>query len=103
VAVVGAGPIGLSSIVAARLFSPATVVAIDLVESRLDLAKQFGADVTVNNGRGDARDRILELTDGLGADVAIEAVGRPDTFELCTTLVPVGRVASVGVHGKPAT
>ena len=104
VAVVGAGPIGLSAIVAARLFSPATIVAIDLVEGRLDLAKQFGADVTIDNGREDARDRILDLTDGFGADVAIEAVGLPGTFELCTRLIrPVGRVANVGVHGKPAT
>jgi alcohol dehydrogenase len=104
VAVVGAGPIGLSAIVAARLFSPATIVAIDLVEGRLDLAKQFGADVTINNGREDARDRILDLTDGFGADVAIEAVGLPGTFELCTRLIrPVGRVANVGVHGTSAT
>jgi alcohol dehydrogenase len=104
VAVVGAGPIGLSAIVAARLFSPATIVAIDLVDSRLDLAKQFGADVTVNSGREDAQDHILELSEGLGADVAIEAVGIPATFELCTRLVrPVGRVANVGVHGTPAS
>jgi alcohol dehydrogenase len=104
VAVVGAGPIGLAAIVAARLFSPATIVAIDLVDGRLDLAKQFGADVTVNSGREDAREHILELSEGLGADVAIEAVGIPATFELCTRLVrPVGRVANVGVHGTPAS
>ena len=48
--------------------------------------------------------RVMELTEGLGADVAIEAVGVPDTFELCTRLVrPGGHVANVGVHGKPAT
>lgn len=47
---------------------------------------------------------VLELTDGLGADVAIEAVGAPATFELCTELVrPGGHVANIGVHGKPAT
>ena len=53
VAVVGAGPIGLSAIIGARLFSPSHIVAIDLADSRLDAAKQFGADVTVNNGRED--------------------------------------------------
>jgi len=104
VAVVGAGPIGLAAITAARLFSPATIVAIDLADSRLEAAKQFGADVTVNNGRDDALAAIRSLTDGLGADVAIEAVGVPDTFELCTRLVrPGGCVANIGVHGKPAT
>ena len=104
VAVVGAGPIGLSAMMGARLFSPAHVVAIDLADSRLEAAKQFGADVTVNNGREDALAAVHHLTGGLGADVAIEAVGVPATFELATTLIrPGGHVANVGVHGVPAT
>ena len=104
VAVVGAGPIGLAAMLGAKLFSPGHVVAIDLAASRLDAAKQFGADIVVNNREDDPVARVLELTDGLGADVAIEAVGVPDTFELCTRLVrPGGHVANVGVHGKPAT
>jgi alcohol dehydrogenase len=103
VAVVGAGPIGLSAILSARMFSPGHVVAIDLADTRLEAAKAFGADLTVNNGREDCVAFVKELTDGLGADVAIEAVGMPDTFELCTSLVrPGGRVANIGVHGKPA-
>ncbi len=104
VAIVGAGPIGLSAIMGARLFSPSHIVAIDLADSRLDAAKRFGADVVVNNSRQDALAAVLELTGGLGADVAIEAVGTPATFELATTLVrPCGHVANIGVHGKPAT
>lgn len=104
VAVVGAGPIGLAAILGARLYSPAHVVAIDLADSRLDAAKRFGADVVVNNSTEDPMVRILELTEGLGADVAIEAVGVPDTFELAARLVrPGGYVANVGVHGKPVT
>jgi alcohol dehydrogenase len=104
VAVVGAGPIGLAAIVAAKLFSPGHVVAIDLADARLDAAKLFGADVTVNNGNEDAVAAVRALTDGLGADVAIEAVGVPQTFELCTELVrPGGHVANIGVHGLPAT
>lgn len=104
VAVVGAGPIGLSAIMGARLFSPAHVVAIDLADSRLEAAKQFGADVTVNNGREDPATVINGLTDGLGADVAVEAVGVPATFELAAQLIrPGGRVANIGVHGEPAT
>jgi alcohol dehydrogenase len=104
VAVVGAGPIGLSAILGARMFSPGHVVAIDLADARLEAAKSFGADLTVNNGRTDAVDFVREVTEGLGADVAIEAVGVPATFELCTELVrPGGRVANIGVHGHPAT
>jgi alcohol dehydrogenase len=104
VAVVGAGPVGLAAIMGSRLFSPAHVVAIDLADSRLEAAKQFGADVTVNNGREDPATVLASLTDGLGADVTIEAVGVPATFELAAALVrPGGHVANIGVHGQPAT
>jgi alcohol dehydrogenase len=104
VAVVGAGPIGLSAITGARLFSPSLIIAIDMAASRLDAAKQFGADVVINNTEQDPIAAIHELTGGLGADVAIEAVGVPATFELAADLVrPVGRIANIGVHGKPVT
>ncbi len=104
VAIVGAGPIGLSAITGARLFSPSHVVAIDLADIRLEAAKRFGADITVNNGRQDPLEVIRELTDGLGADVAIEAVGVPATFELAARLIrPGGHIANIGVHGEPAT
>jgi alcohol dehydrogenase len=104
VAVVGAGPIGLSAIMGSRLFSPSHVVAIDKADTRLEAAKLFGADITVNNGRENALAAVQAMTDGLGADVAIEAVGVPATFELAATLIrPGGRVANIGVHGEPAT
>jgi alcohol dehydrogenase len=104
VAVVGAGPVGLSAIMGAKLFSPSHVVAIDLADARLDAAKQFGADITVNPAREDAVEVLRSLTGGLGADVAVEAVGVAATFEQCAALVrPGGRVANVGVHGGPAT
>ncbi len=104
VAVVGAGPIGLAAIMGARLFSPSAIVAIDLEDSRLDAAKQFGADVTVNNEREDAGKVIAELTGGLGADVSIEAVGLPATFEQAVRLArPGGHIANIGVHGQAAT
>jgi alcohol dehydrogenase len=104
VAIVGAGPIGLASIMGSRLYSPSHVVAIDMADARLEAAKQFGADVVVNNGREDALEAVRSLTGGLGADVAMEAVGVPATFELATELVrPGGRVANLGVHGVPAT
>jgi len=101
VAIVGAGPIGLAAIMTAKLHTPSRIVAIDLADARLEKALEFGADLTINNGNEDAVAKVMELTGGLGADVAIEAVGVPDTFELCTELIrPGGRVANVGVHGK---
>jgi alcohol dehydrogenase len=104
VAIVGAGPIGLAAILTASLYTPGRTVSIDLTDSRLESAKRFGADTTINNGRENAVAQIMELTDGLGADVALEAVGVPDTFELATELIrPGGRVANIGVHGRPAT
>lgn len=103
VAIVGAGPIGLAAILTARLYTPGRIVAIDLTDSRLASAERFGADTTINNSREDAVAKIMELTDGLGADVAFEAVGVPDTFELAAELIrPGGRVANIGVHGKAA-
>ncbi len=104
VAVVGSGPIGLSAIMGARLYSPSHVVAIDLADARLEAAKRFGADVTVNNSGQDPVDVVHLLTDGLGADVTIEAVGVPATFELAVKLSrPGGRIANIGVHGEPVT
>jgi alcohol dehydrogenase len=104
VVVVGAGPIGLATVMTAKLYTPARIVVLDLADARLEKALEFGADIVINNGREDAVALVTELTDGLGADVAIEAVGVPATFELCAALVrPGGRVANVGVHGHPAT
>lgn len=104
VAVVGAGPIGLAAVMTAQLYTPGVLIVIDPAASRLDLAKSLGADVVINPETDDAVERVLEITDGRGADAAIEAVGIPETFELCTRLVRAGgRVANVGVHGRPAT
>jgi alcohol dehydrogenase len=104
VAIVGSGPIGLSAITGARLFSASHIVAIDVADARLEAAKQFGADVAVNNYREDPEAVIGSLTHGLGADVTIEAVGVPATFELAVKLArPGGRIANIGVHGEPAT
>ena len=91
IAIVGAGPIGLATILTAKLYTPGRIIAIDLADSRLEKAREFGADETINSGKEDARCAVLELTGGLGADVAVEAVGIPETFELCTEIVPPGR------------
>jgi len=104
VAIVGVGPIGLATIMTAKLFTPGMIIAVDKAESRLGHAREFGATHTINNAQEDALQRIMELTGGSGVDVAIEAVGVPDTFELATELIrPGGRVANIGVHGHPAT
>ncbi|MEU7875780.1 alcohol dehydrogenase catalytic domain-containing protein [Dactylosporangium sp. NPDC049140] len=102
VVVVGVGPIGLAAILTARLYSPSHIIAVDKADSRLQAAKQFGADI-VAKPDADVLELARAVTDGLGADVVIEAVGTPAAFELCTTLVrPGGRIANVGVYGKPA-
>lgn len=102
VVVVGAGPVGLATILTAQLFSPAHIIVIDPVKSRLEAAKLFGADLAVTP-QENLLDLVRSVTDGLGADTAVEAAGRPSAFELCTALVrPGGRVATVGVHARPA-
>jgi alcohol dehydrogenase len=103
VAIVGAGPIGLAAVLTARLYSPGRIIVLDVSDSRLHQAEPFGADVVINNGRENAVEVVMGLTNGLGADVAMEAVGIPETFELCTDLIrPGGRVANIGVHGHSA-
>ncbi|MFF9112522.1 zinc-dependent alcohol dehydrogenase family protein [Streptomyces sp. NPDC014805] len=103
VAVVGAGPVGLAAIATARLFSPERILAVDPARARCEAARRLGADAVADPAEAPEQ-LIADLTDGLGADVVVEAVGLPETFELCTRMVrPGGHVANVGVHGKPAT
>ncbi|MCC3650178.1 MULTISPECIES: zinc-dependent alcohol dehydrogenase family protein [Streptomyces] len=102
VVIVGAGPIGLAAVATARLYSPGRIVAVDLARSRLDAAKRLGADDVVQ-AEEDVEGFVRGITGGLGADVVMEAVGVPQSFELCTRIVrPGGHVANIGVHGKPA-
>jgi alcohol dehydrogenase len=103
IAVVGAGPVGLAAMMTASIAGAARIIAVDLAPSRLRHAEDFGATHTVAGGDG-AREAILALTDGQGVDVAMEAVGVPATFDLCTEVVrPGGTVANIGVHGAPTT
>jgi alcohol dehydrogenase len=102
VAIVGAGPVGLAVLLTAQFYSPAAIFMIDLDDKRLAVAKQFGATTLINSADGHAADRVMELTEGAGVDVAIEAVGLPATFAICQAVVAAGgRIANVGVHGKP--
>ena len=100
VAVVGAGPVGLSAMMTAGLYGASRIIAIDLDDNRLAQAKNFGATDSVNSGSAGWEDKLMAMTDGLGVDVAIEAVGIPQTFGMATEIIrPGGTVANVGVHG----
>ena len=102
VAIVGAGPVGLAVLLTAQFYSPAAIFMIDLDDKRLAVAKEFGATTLINSSDGRAAHRVLDLTEGAGVDVVIEAVGIPATFNICQAIVAAGgRIANVGVHGKP--
>jgi alcohol dehydrogenase len=102
VAIVGSGPIGLAALLTAQFYAPAEIVMIDTDASRLAAARALGATRILNATGGGVVDRVMELTDGVGADVVIEAVGVPAAFDTCQAIVaPGGRIANVGVHGKP--
>lgn len=102
VALVGAGPVGMAALLTARFFTPAQIIVIDTDDNRLNMAQQFGANTTINPTRQNVTEAIQRLTDGLGVDVAIECVGIAATFKTCQDIIaPGGRIANVGVHGKP--
>jgi alcohol dehydrogenase len=94
--------VGLAALLTAQLYSPAEIVMVDLDANRLEVARSFGATKVVNSSDGKAVERIMAMTNAAGVDVAIEAVGIPATFDICQSIVaPGGRIANVGVHGKP--
>lgn len=103
IAIVGAGPIGLATLLTAQLYSPARVIMIDKNDNRLAVAKKFGATDIINNTDGKAVEKLKKITENRGADTVIEAVGIPETFELCEDIVSAGGViANIGVHGVKA-
>jgi alcohol dehydrogenase len=102
IAIVGVGPIGLATLLTARFYAPAEIIAIDVDESRLEFARSFGATQCINNRDGTAATQVLALTGGRGVDVAIEAIGNSVAFDICQAIVaPGGHIANIGVHGKP--
>jgi alcohol dehydrogenase len=103
VAIIGAGPIGIAVLLTAQFYSPAEIIMIDPDENRLAMAAKFGATQLVNPANTNPVAQVFELTENKGVDVAIEAVGIPQTFELCEEIiVPGGHIANIGVHGKSA-
>lgn len=97
VAVIGCGGVGSAAIAGARLANAAKIIAIDLDDRKLEIARNLGATHTINAGAGDVVEAIQALTNGHGADVVIDAVGRPETWkqafygrDLAGTVVLVG-------------
>ena len=100
VAIIGAGPIGLAALLTAQFYSPANIIVVDLEYNRLEVAIRFGASTVVNSRQVNAVVEIMRLTNQVGVDTAIEAVGIPATFELCEKIIaPGGTIANIGVHG----
>lgn len=100
VAIVGAGPVGMAVLLTAQFYSPSTIIMIDLDKNRLNLAKQLGATYIIDSAT-DVKKEILKIVGSEGVDVAIEAVGIPQTWDICQQIVkPGGNIANVGVHGQ---
>ncbi|MFZ6801700.1 zinc-dependent alcohol dehydrogenase family protein [Undibacterium sp. Di24W] len=100
VAIVGAGPIGLAALLTAQFYTPSQIIMIDLNEHRLRIAMELGATATIKSSAADTVTSLMAMTNGLGVDTVIEAVGTPTTFELCQKLVAAGgTIANIGVHG----
>ena len=103
IAIVGAGPIGLATLLTAQFYSPAEIIMIDVDDNRLAVSKQLGATTAVNSKDGKTVEKIMKMTNGVGVDVAVEAVGIPATFVMCEDIIaPGGVIANVGVHGVKA-
>lgn len=103
IAIIGAGPIGIATLLTAQFYTPAEIIIIDQDDNRLEVARKFGATQTINSRNENAIETVMKLTNQTGVDVAVEAVGIPETFELCEAIIaPGGRIANIGVHGKSA-
>ncbi|KAH7390428.1 chaperonin 10-like protein [Cadophora sp. MPI-SDFR-AT-0126] len=100
VVIVGAGPVGLATMITAQLYSPSIIIMVDMDSNRLKVAKSLGAHHTIDPSDGKAVEAVKALTSGKGCDTVIEAVGIPQSFELCQQIIaPGGVLANVGVHG----
>ncbi|MCW3475043.1 NAD(P)-dependent alcohol dehydrogenase [Limobrevibacterium gyesilva] len=99
VAVFAQGPIGLCATAGAKLSGATTVIAVDGIAGRLEMARKCGADIVLNYKEVDPVEEIVRLTDGRGVDAAIEALGTQGTFESCLRVLrPGGTLSSLGVY-----
>ncbi len=101
VAVFAEGPVGLMATFGAKLRGAGLVIGVESIPKRQDLARHYGADVIVDFTKEDAVERILELTDGIGVDTAIEALGADITFQNCIKVTkPGGTISITGYFGE---
>ena len=99
VAVFAQGPIGLCATAGAKLSGATTIIGVDRLRKRLDMATRMGADHVIDSSAVDPVEEIMRLTDGRGVDVAIEALGTQATFEACLRVLrPGGTLSSLGVY-----
>lgn len=104
VAIVGAGPVGLAALLTAQFYSPAKIIMIDLDDHRLNVAADLGATDLINNKNGNAVEQVMKLTNNIGVDVVIEAIGTPAGWDISENIVAAnGNIAILGVHGKSVT
>ena len=102
VVISGAGTLGLGMITYARMKNPARLISLDMADNRLEKAKEFGADLTLNPGREDVVQKILDLTDGYGCDIYIEATGHPSSVIQGLKMIrKLGRFVEFSVFGEP--
>jgi alcohol dehydrogenase len=99
VAVFALGPIGLCAVAGAKLMGATTIIGVETIPARIEVARRLGADHIVDFQAGDPVEQILALTDGRGVDVAIEALGTQNTFESALRVLrPGGILSSLGVY-----
>ncbi len=104
VAVFAQGPIGLCATAGARLSGASLVIGVDMLPARLEMSRKLGADHVVDGSQGDVVEQIMQLTQGRGVDVAIEALGTQKTFEAALRVLrPGGTLSSLGVYSSDLT
>ena len=104
VVISGAGTLGLGMVTYARMQNPSKLIVLDMMDARLEKAKEFGADIVMNPGREDVVGKVMRLTDGYGCDIYIEATGHPSSVQQGLDMVrKLGRFVEFSVFGEPAT
>ena len=104
VVISGAGTLGLGMITYARMKNPAKLIVLDMIDNRLQKAKEFGADIVMNPGREDVVSQVMDLTEGYGCDIYIEATGHPSSVTQGLAMIrKLGRFVEFSVFGAPTT
>jgi len=104
VVISGAGPLGLGMITYARMKNPAILIVLDMMDTRLEKAKEFGADLVMNPGKEDVIQKVQDLTEGYGCDIYIEATGHPSSVIQGMSMIrKLGRFVEFSVFGAPVT